>query len=322
MKKSFRKVFGKSFKINSVKYFHGMDKKISYFEGWYLKHQSNSHTIAFIPAFHINADGKQSASIQIIMDGSSHFIEFPVESFYASQNRFYVKVGNNIFSHKGILIDIEINGLSINGKLIYGPFTMLKRDIMGPFRLIPFMQCNHGVLSLMHDVYGTLFVNDERIDYNKDIGYIEKDWGSSFPKSYLWTQCNKFSNDNLAKNRLSSKNCSVMLSLAEIPLLNLKFTGCICAVYYKGNEYILATYLGVKILKYNEREVIIKQNDYCLIITVLNENAHCLKAPSLGSMTRVIKESPSSKIRYQFYIRNQLVFDRISSQAGYEYSKE
>ncbi len=44
-----------------------MSKSKRYFCGWYFRCQSESQTIALIPAVHI-ADGKRSGSIQIICD--------------------------------------------------------------------------------------------------------------------------------------------------------------------------------------------------------------------------------------------------------------
>lgn len=36
--------------------FHGKYKTHPFFEGWYLKHQGNGTTIAFIPSFHVCKD--------------------------------------------------------------------------------------------------------------------------------------------------------------------------------------------------------------------------------------------------------------------------
>ena len=59
-----------------------------------------------------------------------------------------------------------------------------------------------------------------------NMGYIEKDWGTSFPNKYFWLQCNDF----------ATGNASIMISVAEIPFLGTKFTGCICSVYLNGKN--------------------------------------------------------------------------------------
>ena len=49
-----------------MKYFHGANKKKSYFEGWYLKQQNQEETLAFIPAWHVDGRGRPSASLQVV----------------------------------------------------------------------------------------------------------------------------------------------------------------------------------------------------------------------------------------------------------------
>lgn len=194
-------------------YFHGEDITHTYFEGWYLKHQKGSKTIALIPAFHIDNKGKRTASIQIVTNDNSHSIYFKKGRFKVNPNLFCVKVGDNVFSEKGISVNIKTKGIAVKGKLKYSSLTLLESDIMGPFQYIPFMQCNHGVLSLTHRLKGTLIINGESYDFTGGTGYIETDWGRSFPDSYVWTQCNwNDKNDN-----------SIMVSIAEIPFLGCKF---------------------------------------------------------------------------------------------------
>ena len=55
-----------------------------------------------------------------------------------------------------------------------------------------FMECNHAILSMQNRIDGLVNVNHNKISFNNSIGYIEKDWGCSFPKSYIWCQGNHF----------------------------------------------------------------------------------------------------------------------------------
>jgi len=292
-----------------MKNIHALNKLNSYFEGWYLKHQINDNTIVFIPAYHINRLGKRGVSIQIITNNLSKSIHFSLSDFKVKKNRFWIKIGNNLFSEKGIYIDINTKGLVIKGNLRYTPFTPLKYNAMGPFALIPFMQCNHGILSLTHQLTGKIVVNNEIINYTGGTGYIEKDWGSSFPNSYFWTQCNWHEKDN----------CCLMLSLADIPLFCTNFTGCICIIYFMGKEYRLATYLGVKISKYNNEEVILQQGELQLQVKLIERNAFKIQAPVEGAMTRTVHESPVCKVKYKFICKNNVLFDFISNNASYEF---
>ena len=47
-----------------------------YFEGWYLKQQTQEDTVAFIPAFHKDATGKAGASLQVITKENSYTANF------------------------------------------------------------------------------------------------------------------------------------------------------------------------------------------------------------------------------------------------------
>jgi hypothetical protein len=172
---------------------------------------------------------------------------------------------------------------------------------MGPFKFVPFMQCRHSVYSLTHNINGQLFVSGRLINFNNGLGYVEGDRGVEFPNTYFWTQCSWSTNGNNL----------VMLSVADIPIGKLAFLGCIGVVYYGGKEYRLATYLGVKIRRYNNRELWVKQRGYDLKVTVLEENSHNLLAPVKGNMTRTVYESIDSRIRYRFMVDGKLVFDFI-----------
>lgn len=290
--------------------FHGKYKTHPFFEGWYLKHQSKDTTIAFIPSFHICKDRKRYAQIQVVTENGAHCFRFPPTAFHAEENRFYVRVGANAFSSAGINVDLQGKGLSVKGTLQYGTFTQPETDMMGPFRHLPMMQCNHGVLSLTHGLTGTLEINGQAFDFTGGTGYIEKDWGCSFPKSYLWAQLNWFEN----------RDCCAMLSIADVPVAGTSFTGCIASVYYGGREYRLATYRGAKLLKYSQKEAVVEQGPYRLRVQLIEDSgAQKLQAPQNGEMARIIKESPACTVRFHFTVGKITLFDVTRSNASFEF---
>ncbi|HHX59523.1 MAG TPA: hypothetical protein GX707_02110 [Epulopiscium sp.] len=281
-----------------------------FFEGWYFKHQSFDKTISFIPGVHIPKNGRPFAFIQIITNDQSYFIKYPFSQFYAAKNSLYIKIGNNIFSKKGISVSITTPKINIQGKISYGPFTPIKYDIMGPFSLIPNMECNHGIISMGHSTHGYLKINNETINFHMGNGYIEKDWGSSFPNSYTWIQCNDFKDKT-----------SIVLSIAHIPSYGFSFRGLIAIVYYKGKEYRFATYNGGKILYANEGQLLLKRGCYSLRITVPKGYGYPLKAPDLGHMSRIIHERPSCPATFEFFTGKTKLFTKHSPYASFEYVK-
>lgn len=277
-----------------------------YFEGWYLKHQCSGRTIAFIPAVHRGEDGKWEVSLQIVTEKGAWYLTYPEEACRICRKPFCVMIGKNIFTDNGVHLDICEEGLKVKGNILYQKTDGLRYDIMGIFKYVPFLQCRHGVLSMCHRLKGILNLNGERISLTGGRGYIETDRGRSFPKSYLWTQC------------FFGRIDSIMLSVADIPFSLVHFQGCICAIHYRGREYRLATYLGVHIDQYQDGTVAISQGRMKVKITRLSEAGYGLKAPQKGKMSRIIRESPSCQVRYQFWIDKKPVFDFVSKQASFE----
>lgn len=295
------------------KYYHGREKGGPYFEGWYLKHQAKAgRSLALIPALHVDRTGQPSASLQIIADGQSWWLEFPGTEFCARERTFEIHLGQNVFSRKGVLLHIEQDGLSLHGSLSYGLFTPLRSDIMGPFRFLSGMECSHGVISMEHPLEGTLTLNGERLDFSGGTGYIETDRGRSFPGAYLWTQC----------TWREPPRGSLMLSIASIPLPLGRFTGCICAVIYLGREYRLASYLGARVERWDSGGAEIRQGKYRLTAELLEAKPCPLLAPVEGSMSRSIRESLLAKIRYRFWYGEKLLFEHTDSRASFEYADE
>ena len=284
-----------------------------YFEGWYLKHQiRQSQTLALIPAFHIDSTGRRTASLQVISNDRAWWLEYPAAGCYFSGRPLRIRIGRSRFGRAGAVLHIEQAGLSLHGALRYGPFTALRSDIMGPFRLFAGMQCSHGVISMGHSLRGALVLNGERIDFTGGIGYLETDRGRSFPSRYLWTQCVWG----------APGQGSLMLAVAAIPLPVGGFIGCICSVFYQGREYRLATYLGARLVEWSCRGAVIRQGAYRLQAELLREKKQPLRAPAEGRMERTIHESLCAKVRYRFWRGEELLFEHTDENASFEYSVE
>jgi tocopherol cyclase len=275
----------------------------SYFQGWYFKNQSEADVISLIPAYHLDEEGRPSASLQIITPKEAHQIFFPYEDFRVAKKRLAIRIGENLFTSQGIRLNIHTAKLTITGKLRYLTLTPPRHDIMGPFRYIPWMPCQHNLYSLAHGMEGELTINGERKEFRHGIGYIEGDQGNSFPGDYLWTQCSWWENDYN----------SLMLSVADLMLGSIAFTGCIGVIYYKWKEYRFATYLGVKIKRMSPNELWVVQGKYELRVKILDRIESALLAPVKGSMVRTVYESVDSRIHYRFSIDGKVMFDFIGT---------
>lgn len=268
------------------------DKK---FEGWYFKHQLGNDVIAFIPG-----KAESGAFIQVITSRESR--QFTVPNLTVRGN--IIQAGKCLFTPFGCRIRLP----GIRGDIFYNELTSLQSDIMGPFRFFP-MECRHGVISMAHSLEGGLTVDGIYHSLDGGTGYIEKDTGTSFPCAYQWIQCNTF-----------PEPCAVMVSIALIPFCRKTFTGCICAIMYKGREYRLATYRGVRILEATDRHIRLAQHHLLLDIRMRPAtDGHPLLAPSKGQMKISIRECVCCRVRIRLWDRGKLILDLQSENGTYEY---
>lgn len=283
----------------------GVKKHRSYFEGWYLKLQSQAETVGLIPAFHVDEKRQASASIQVITEKDSFCVQFPPESFYINRKQLFVRLEKSTFTRQGCNLDVQTKDYSLKGVIDFGPFSSPAYDMMGIFRIIPGLECRHSVFSLYHNVNGFLELNGRQFRFNNAGGYMEGDRGTSFPKRYIWTHCCWGGN-------------SIMLSIADVPIGWTSFVGCIGFVFLNGKEHRIATYCGVKLLHITPNTVFLRQGTWSLYVKLLEHSGHPLQAPVKGGMTRIIRESPSCRVRYTCRIKNQVLFDFVSEQASFE----
>ncbi|MCL1963943.1 MAG: tocopherol cyclase family protein [Firmicutes bacterium] len=293
----------------NTRYAHTAAKARKTFEGWYFKQTCGRHTVVFIPSIHIDEKGNRAAMLQIIFGDEAYCIRYEGNEFSASASQLDIRLGKNRFTAAGIDVSIATDSLSLNGSLRFGPLTALRGDIMGPFQYLPAMQCNHGVLSMRHSAEGFFAMNGKVFPFEQGIGYIEMDWGRSFPSAYAWTQCNEW------------PNITIMASAATVPIGPISFTGCICAVRIGDTEYRIATYHGGRVDVFTPNRMVLRQGRLLLCATCLAKQPVRLYAPASGVMARIIEESPACAVRYQLLQDGRPLLDCVGYAAGFEYAK-
>ncbi len=277
--------------------------KSGYFYGWYFKCQSDTQTFAVIPAVH-RTGRKRTCSLQIITKEQSWTVTFPGEAFRKKGRT--IAIGKNRFGKRGMRLSVCAPGLEVKGKLAFGDLFPLRYDIMGPFSLVPFLECRHSIWSMKHRVWGKVSVNGETYSFDGAQGYWEGDSGRSFPGEYIWTQC-------------SFPAGSLMLSVADIPMVGFHFRGVIGVVVLDGSEYRFATYLGAKISEIGDGMVKVMQGNLELEAALLERTGKPLKAPAQGDMARTIRESAACRARYRFRKGNRTLLAFETDRASFEY---
>lgn len=279
------------------------------FEGWYYKQRADDYMIAFIPG---KADS--GAFIQVIDSYGTR--SFGMPDFHAYGDT--VKIGNCIFSPRELKVELP----GIRGVLKYGSITPLKYDIMGPFSVLP-MQCSHGIVSMYHTANGWLEIDGKIHTFKNAAGYIEKDRGRSFPRSYLWIQCNSFPASGAVMQTsggafMQAFMQTFMFSIAHIPFLGASFTGCICVLIYGGKEYRFATYLGVRIISDNDRIILTQGKMRLEIVCYPLCEGKELSAPQRGRMSESIRESCDAYLKLTLTESGKILAELESRYATYE----
>ncbi len=274
-----------------------------YFRGWYFKCSNATDSIAFIPAIH--SDGtKESTSLQIVTQEGSYTVNY--DGICYERPNLKVVIGKNVFSSEGMKINIKEKGITAYGELEFKGINKLKYDIMGPFKIVPRMECRHSVFSMSHIINGYLVINGKRYEFVNGTGYIEGDRGCSFPKNYAWTQCH-------------FDGGSLMLSVADIPFMGSTFNGVIGVIRIKDKEYRIATYLGAKMNYVGDGKIVVSQGGYLLVVKLKGVNTLELNAPKMGGMTRKIKEGIKCKAKYRFSYKGDKLLELESDRASFEY---
>lgn len=302
-------------------------KKVNYFEGWYYKQVSQDEKTAFslIPGVSAVNEDFHSFVQYIFVDEKAGrknmktgYIRYSPDEFIADENPFGIRIGDNVFSETGISVDLADPEVNLKGTIELGSFRTIRKSIlmpgiMGFFAYFPWMECNHGIVSMNHKLRGTLTINGNTIDFSGGKGYIEKDWGTSFPEKYIWIQCNSFKNED------TSLSCSI----ADIPVLGKNFFGFICCLISGGIEYRFATYnnstFDIECLSDTKISLVFRNKDAELRVEAKPAGAGALLAPQNGKMQQVIKEGLTGEVEIQLLNKREgTACKDVGSMAGIE----
>jgi tocopherol cyclase len=312
----------------------------SFIEGWYYKLVSadERYSVAVVPGvFYGNHTGGDHHSfIFFNLHGPNNltadlYYRFDVGAVVSDKDApFNIRIQDSQFSLNKISFDIKDQGgfgnASVQGSLAFTnlvpwPASSLFPSIMGPLQYLPFLNCYHGLLSMNHDITGYLKVNDIMVDMSGGKGYTEKDYGTAFPKSWIWMQTNHF----------DSADVSLFVAVADVPIiasLNIRLPmGIIGGIYVKGKFYEFASYLlsSIDELILSEHLVSFTLHSfrYSLRISIDRDDvdsSSILFAPCGATMCRYVPEALNAKVNATLVDKwkHQIVFAGTGKNAGLE----
>lgn len=304
--------------------YHGQLGRTPYFEGWYFKIIDNmgNHRYAVIPGISLSTGGGGPHCFVQTLDGSTGITDYhsyPLDAFRAARHSLDIQIGPNSFTSKGIYLDLPDGNLPMSGRIDFSqlqpwPVSWHSPGIMGWYAWVPFMECYHGVLSFDHKLNGSLTINDNQVSFTEGRGYIEKDWGKSFPSSWVWMQSNHF----------STPGTSFTASIALIPWVGYTFPGFIIGLWHNGILNRFATYTGAKTveLQLSENSVFWSVADRAkkLEIKAYRATTGELRGPSRQDMARRVPETLQADIDVKLISipGNEILFEDKGLHGGLE----
>ncbi|MDY6825970.1 MAG: tocopherol cyclase family protein [Bacillota bacterium] len=313
----------KSFRYPDL--YHGRMGK-SYFEGWYFKlvDKKMERVFTFITGIFFGSHDRDSHAFIQIVDGvkrTYHYVRFPTSNFTAERDIFDITVGSSRFGTAGISLTLDRPNIILSGQLGFDnhlnwPDSIINPGSMGFYNYIPRMQCYSQVCSMDFDLRGILVINGEKINFDGGRGYIEKKWGSSFPFSWVWIQCNHFGKER------ASLSCSV----GHIPFLFTSFRGFLVGLFVNQTffEFTTMNKSSVDIIpKGTDITLNLHNARHSLTIDTETSPGHFifLNGPRDDRMVPLVQENLQGTVHVELKERtgNKIIYSDTSLCAGIEY---
>lgn len=310
--------------------FHGHNKTKDFFEGWYFKivDQAEENIFAFIPAVFLSEEKGRSHSFIQVLDGvklKPFYHRYAVGDFVASRDNFELELAGSYFSKDRIKLAIDNQLQRVQGELRFvghkpWPVSLTAPGAMGWYAYIPLMECYHGVLSFDHKIEGSLVIDGREVDFTGGRGYLEKDWGRSFPEAWLWLQSNHF----------QVTGTSLMASIALIPWLKGQFRGFIVGFYHQERLYRFTSYNRAKIEDFtidagDNVLLVLANRAYRLTIqTRADAGTGLLYGPYKNEMVGNVKESLTAEIEVELVEikTDKVIFAGTGRNSGMELTNQ
>lgn len=259
------------------------------FEGWYYKTQTpDGEIFCVIPGISRQTDDPH-CFIQLLDGFGTRYLRYPAEAFSAAADRLEIRIGDSVFTDGGYrLCTPEVQAeIRFSAPVPYCSrrYTL---GVMGPFALLPGVECRHGVVLADCRADGFFRWDNGARQITGGRGYVEKDWGRAFPRSYVW--CHAF----------LDHGASFMLSAATVPLGRACVRGIIGFLHAPDGWTKWATYTGARVVSARREAdgtaVLRIASPGGTLTAALRPGAEgTLAAPSAAGMSRRVRESTAGR---------------------------
>jgi hypothetical protein len=309
--------------------FHGRGRRASAFEGWYFKivDADERFVRAIIPGVWMDRDpAKQYCFIQVLdgRTGRTSMHRYPYEQFWSSRERFDIVCGHSRFSLSSMQLDINEPDLHLTGELHFTPaagwpIRPWAPGAMGPLAFFPFLEGYHAITSIDPRISGRLSFDGDDVDFTGGKGYMERDWGSAFPRSWVWTQSNHFDDDHVC----------LTASIADIPLMGRVLRGFIVGFLFEGTLCRWTTWNGAQLAHFQRDDehaefTVVSGTRVLEVWSGGGSGMGQVFAPRTGAMVKMLVEELNAVVQVRLLERHvggdTLLFEGRGRNGGLEIS--
>ncbi len=285
------------YKPNSIR---GTFERNKFFEGWFQKVYSKSHKASFILIYGYathNSDDEFGFLQILIPNQTPEIVYFPKNEVACDIEQHIFHMGKNLLTTE--LIRIDINGLSIELNLKNTqPFRTFKNS-MGYTYFIPNLPCYHSVLNTVQSVSGEIQHNGVRYMLDHEMGYLEKNWGTTFPESYFWVHAIDPNNPAI----------SLLFSRAKIVWLGKTYIKHVGYLRFDGQQIELRALKNFSVSNSNispeNRSIQIRSASAQIDLALGYGREVLFKGPKDGALSRSIAHQTDARIKVSLTYENR-----------------
>lgn len=180
--------------------FHFRTKRPPAFEGFYFKgYQKDGILLVIICGYSKSRSGSHAFLQVSTPENGTQYFEYELSSINRQEGTFNFDIGPHSFSNKGISINEEDCKIAIEFTQFFKwPRSILNPSIMGLLGHVPRVECKHDIVSPGIVLKGSARINGSTYKFTNASGYIDKNWGESFPKSYYWGHITGFTDPSIS----------------------------------------------------------------------------------------------------------------------------
>ncbi len=279
----------------------GNFERNKYFEGWFQKVYSKQHNASFIFIYGYathNSKDKFGFLQVLIPNQPPEIVYFSKDEVSCDIEHHTFGLGNNLLTAELIRINTDEFRIDLN-IMTKHPIQTFKNS-MGYAYYIPNLPCYHSVLHTTQLVSGEIQHKGVRYTLENEMGYLEKNWGTSFPESYFWVHAVDPNDPGV----------SLLFSRAEIPWLGKTFIKHVGHLCFNGQQIDLRELKNFAVSNFvvspENRIVQIRSISLQLDISLEFGSEVIFKGPKDGELSRAILHQTDARIDVSLTWKNHM----------------